>query len=150
MESDIHIHATTIEISGTGVLLMGPSGSGKSDLALRALDGGATLVSDDRTILSRSQNTLTARAPEQLAGRIEVRGVGILHVPFTRATTVGLCLSLCEQESRLPDPLTQELAGIKVPHLVLNPFQISAVLKLRHAVQIVQSPADYPDSFINL
>src|SRR3546814_14236208 len=71
------VHATTVALDGTGVLLRGPAGSGKSDLALRLIDQGARLVADDRTALALEGGRIIARAPETIAGRTEVRGLEI-------------------------------------------------------------------------
>lgn len=71
------VHATTIAIDGAGVLLRGPSASGKSDLALRLIDDGARLVADDRTVLALRDGIVEASAPPSIRGKIEVRGLGI-------------------------------------------------------------------------
>ena len=70
------VHATCVAIGDRAVLLCGPSGSGKSDLALRLIDGGAQLVADDQVVLRAEGGRIVARAPEALAGRMEVRGIG--------------------------------------------------------------------------
>ncbi|MGE3652127.1 MAG: HPr kinase/phosphorylase, partial [Reyranellaceae bacterium] len=75
------IHATCVALPEGGVLLRGDSGAGKSDLALRLIDGGARLVADDRTDLMREGDLLIARAPTSIAGLIEARGLGILRLP---------------------------------------------------------------------
>src|SRR3546814_15303755 len=77
----LRVHATCIAIDGRGILLRGPSGSGKSDLALRLIDGGALLVADDQVILTEADGELTASAPATIAGRMEVRGIGIVDMP---------------------------------------------------------------------
>ncbi|HJZ14329.1 MAG TPA: hypothetical protein VJ251_02575, partial [Stellaceae bacterium] len=76
----ILVHATAIAIDGRAVLLRGPSGAGKSDLALRLIDGGARLVADDQAELRRAGERVMVRAPAEIAGLIEVRGIGILQV----------------------------------------------------------------------
>src|SRR3546814_17418763 len=77
----LRVHATCIAIDGRGILLRGPSGSGKSDLALRLIDGGALLVADDQVILTEADGELTASAPATTAGRMEVRGIGVVDMP---------------------------------------------------------------------
>ncbi len=77
----IRVHGTSVALGGDGILLRGPSGSGKSDLALRLIADGARLVADDQTELRGVGETLEMAAPAAIAGRLEVRGVGILRVP---------------------------------------------------------------------
>jgi serine kinase of HPr protein (carbohydrate metabolism regulator) len=89
------IHATCVAIGGQGVLIMGPSGIGKSDLALRLIDRGATLVSDDYTEIELVEGALTGRPPATIAGKIEVRGVGIVTMVFA-----GKRLSVSRRDRR--------------------------------------------------
>src|SRR5580693_1856546 len=91
-------HATTVAIDGRGVLLRGPSGSGKSDLALRLIDAGARLVADDQSELSRHGETIIVRAPAAIAGLIEVRGVGILRVDTIAEAPLALVADLTTPE----------------------------------------------------
>jgi HPr kinase/phosphorylase len=134
------IHATCVEIDGVGILLRGPSGSGKSDLALRLIDGGARLVADDRTDLAVEDGRLVASCPAALGGRIEVRGVGIGPVPTVSRSRVGLVVELVAPSAveRLPGPATCSIAGIDLPCLALAPFEASAPAKLRLATRWVQ------------
>ena len=81
-----YVHGTTVEIANYGVLLLGEPGVGKSDLALRLIDHGALLVSDDQTIIDLHKGTLWASAPESIQGQIEIRQIGIHHVPFVKQT----------------------------------------------------------------
>ena len=74
------LHASTVAIDGRAVLIAGLSGSGKSDLALRLIDRGAVLVSDDYTVVSRAGDELTACAPTTIKGKMEVRGVGLMSI----------------------------------------------------------------------
>ena len=74
--SSENLHGTTVALDGRAVLISGPSGSGKSDLALRLFDRGFVLVSDDRTIVRKEGSRLFASAPETIKGKLEVRGVG--------------------------------------------------------------------------
>ena len=75
------LHASCVVIGACGVLLLGKSGSGKSDLALRLIKGGATLVSDDQVKLSRNGRSIVAAAPDNIKGLLEIRGLGILRFP---------------------------------------------------------------------
>jgi serine kinase of HPr protein (carbohydrate metabolism regulator) len=117
-----------------GVLLEGPSGSGKSDLALRALDHGFRLVADDRVLLWASGGRLYGRAPETLRGLIEVRGVGVTRLEPLPMAEVVLFATLGAPE-RMPEPSTQEILGVTKPRLVVAPFEESAAAKLSRAME---------------
>jgi serine kinase of HPr protein (carbohydrate metabolism regulator) len=136
------VHATCVALrtrrGWRGVLLRGPSGSGKSDLALRLIDGGARLVSDDQTELVAKPGKLIARAPGTIAGLIEVRGVGIVRLArdqlVTQAAVVLIVdLATARKIERLPDSRRECLLGLELPVLALAPFEASAVPKLRLA-----------------
>ena len=130
------VHATAVALGGAGVLLRGPSGSGKSDLALRLIDGGGRLVADDQTILSRDGATIRMTAPATIAGRLEVRGLGIVTVPTATAAALTLVVDLvaAAEIHRLPRPATCRVLGLAVPRCALAPFEVSAAAKLRVAV----------------
>jgi hypothetical protein len=152
--SETLIHATCIALGGgprpAGVLLRGPSGAGKSDLALRLIDRGARLVADDRTDLRTIDGELRARAPATIAGRMEVRGLGIADVPRVNDVPVRLVVDLVDDEAieRLPEETSCQLFGIEVPYLRLDPFQSSADAKLRLAVNRHLSPGEARDRSI--
>lgn len=124
-------------MSGLGVLLRGPSGSGKSDLALRLIDAGGRLVADDRTDLAVENGTLVASSPRPIAGRLEVRGVGIVDLPAVAMTRVGLAADLVSPADveRLPEPRHCAYLGIDIPLIALAPFECSAAAKLRAAAR---------------
>ena len=133
------IHATCVALrvkaQWRAVLLRGPSGSGKSDLALRLIEAGGRLVSDDQTHLARRGRSLVATPPPALAGMIEARGVGIVRLPRNQLlaqATVALLADLVPPEriERLPEPQTETLVEITVSRLDLAPFEGSAVQKL--------------------
>src|ERR1700760_1414416 len=98
-----NIHASCVAIKGKGVLILGESGAGKSDLALRLMDGGAKLVADDRTELTVERGRLCARAPKSIAGLIEVRGLGIIAQPFADKAIIALAVKLDSNPERLPE-----------------------------------------------
>ena len=131
------IHATSLVLGGAGVLLRGPSGAGKSDLALRAIEAGAVLVGDDRVRLEAVGGRLWAHALAHSAGRIEVRGVGIARVANVPAAPIGLVADLVPggASERLPEPADERLLGIRIPRVLICPFEASAVAKLRHAMR---------------
>lgn len=118
-----------------GVLLRGPSGSGKSDLALRMIDAGARLVADDRVELRVDRDRLMATAPAALAGLLEVRGVGIVPMPAAPEAEVGLVVDLVPRDAveRLPEEESADLLDRAVPRLALCPFDASTPAKLRLA-----------------
>jgi hypothetical protein len=128
------IHATCVAIGGRGVLLRGRPGSGKSDLALRLIDRGALLVSDDYSCLAAREGRLVASPPGNIAGRIEVRGVGILPMHILGEAPVCLLADLDAAPDRLPQIGTQELQGIAVPYLPLAALEPSAPIKLELAL----------------
>ena len=138
----ILVHGTTVALDGEGVLLRGPSGGGKSDLALRLIDGGARLVADDQTELARSPNGLIARSPATIVGRIEVRGVGILKAPSVPSAPVRLVVDLVapDRVERLPEPRFCEYLQCSLPVLALAPFEAATPAKIRLALaSLVQS-----------
>ncbi len=134
--SNLQVHGTAVLLKEGAVLLRGPSGSGKSDLALRLIEGGGRLVADDRVNLSLSRDGLIASAPETLAGLLEVRGVGILRVGHVERTRIRLVVDLVapDEVSRLPEAGRCDFLGISVPRLSLNAFEASAPMKLRLAL----------------
>lgn len=129
--SSENIHATSVALDGRAVLLSGPSGSGKSDLALRLFDRGFALVSDDRTILRKEQNQLIASAPAPIRGKLEVRGIGIVEVEPTDDVPVALIVELSSEVERLPDEgQERQLLGISVPVVTIDPWTASAAAKV--------------------
>ena len=132
------IHATCISLYGAGLIIRGPSEAGKSDLALRLIDRGARLVADDRVDLLISDNGVIARAPNSLKGLLEVRGLGILDVPFLEVAVVRLVVDLVDSENvpRLPERRITDLIGMGVPAVRLDPFEASAVSKVRLAIEL--------------
>ncbi len=130
------VHATCVELAAIGVLLLGGTGGGKSDLALRLIDAGARLVADDYTDLALEEGRLVACARPSIAGKLEVRGVGIVEVPSVPRAVVGLAVDLVApvEVERLPDRRRRAYLGIEIPLLALAPFEASAPAKLRIAV----------------
>jgi serine kinase of HPr protein (carbohydrate metabolism regulator) len=130
------VHVSTVAIHGRAVLIGGLSGSGKSDLALRLIDRGAVLVSDDYTIVRRTAGGLIASAPANIAGKIEVRGLGIVEMPSTADVPVALYVDLDTRPQRLPEPgETRSLAGVPVPILMLKAHEGSAPIKVELALK---------------
>lgn len=129
------VHATTLAINGHGVMLVGPSGAGKSDLALRLIDRGATLVSDDYTEITRDDDSLVATPPELIAGQMEIRGVGIVAVPFISSITVQLMVELGDEVDRMPDARWRTIAEQRVRAIAIDPRHASAAIKVEYALR---------------
>ncbi len=126
------IHATCVAMDGIGLLLRGVSGSGKSDLALRLIDGGAELVADDRVDLQVGAGHLMAAPPQALQGLLEVRGLGILHIPWRQSVAVRAFIDLVQSDpiDRLPETRYETVMGISLPCFLLNPQTPSATAKV--------------------
>ena len=133
--SSHRLHATTIAIDGVAVMIEGASGSGKSDLALRLIDRGATLVSDDQTLVVRSGRVLLARAPATIAGRIEVRGIGVIAMAHLDDVPVGLLVRVDGAPERMPERRARKIAGIDVRQFAVDPFDASAPIKVELALR---------------
>lgn len=134
-----NFHASCLILQNKGVLLTGPSGSGKSDLSLRLLRRhGAALVSDDQVLLTADNGALIAAAPPAIAGLLEVRGVGIINVPYHPFHKIDLIVELVNSPKdieRLPNPAFMELKGLKIPKISLYAFECSAIDKLLLALE---------------
>ena len=125
------IHASTVALDGRAVLISGPSGSGKSDLALRLLDRGFTLVSDDQTIVSRDREQLLASAPTSIAGKLEVRGIGIMDMEHASDVPVALLVELGGSIERLPSGNRKSMIlDVAVPTIGLDAIAASAPAKV--------------------
>ncbi len=134
------LHMTCVARNGAALLIGGPSGAGKSDLALRLIDRGALLVSDDYTILQNSGGALFARAPETIKGQIEVRGVGIVAMPCVQDVPVALIIELIETPDRYPlEPLTHVIAGVTIAVIGLSPFEASTAIKAELALARIKT-----------
>jgi serine kinase of HPr protein (carbohydrate metabolism regulator) len=130
------VHASCVAIGGRAVLIHGPSGSGKSDLALRLIDRGAVLVSDDYTALEVRGGALLASPPKTIAGKIEVRGVGIVERAFAAEVPVALLVDLGRAPERMPEAVTDALAGILLPCIGLSALEASAPIKVEAALLV--------------
>ncbi len=132
---DTVIHASCVRIGERGVLILGPSGSGKSDLALRLIDRGAVLVSDDYTRLRPREGHLIAAPPANIAGLLEIRHIGIVNLPYAIDVPIALAVALEEKPQRMPDrPATFDLLGLSVPRVTLAGLEPSAPVKAEFAL----------------
>lgn len=148
MHEEALIHGTCLAIGGCGVLLLGEPGSGKSDLALRLIDGegaglsgavrGARLVADDQVAIRRQEGKLIASAPPALAGKLEIRGIGIVDLEIERDVTLGLAVRLtpAAEIERLPDlaRARMEILGLAIPLVLIDPEKASAPARIRAAI----------------
>ncbi len=130
------LHATTVSVDGAGLTILGPSGSGKSGIALQMIASGAKLVADDRTVLSRpDEGPPLAEAPRAISGLIEARGFGLIEVPVVTSARLAAILDLGFLEAaRLPAPRFRDILGFSLPliHRVEAPwFAAALVLWLR-------------------
>ena len=135
------LYASCVEWSGNGLLICGGSKTGKSDLCLRLLDEGAHLVADDQTIIENRSGKLFASCPERLKGLMEIRGIGIVETPFIEETEISLKLNLQTREKidRMPLSRTEIIEGVPLPVFCTDAFEISAVLKIKTYLQILNA-----------
>lgn len=147
MSETMRLHATTVSLNGTAVLIRGASASGKSDLALQLLETHGTgltgqtiitaLVADDQTILRRDAETILASCPDNIAGLLEVRGHDVLDVEAVQNVPLVLVVDLrpAAQIERLPQPedMFTEILGLAIPNILLDPAKPSAASRLRVA-----------------
>jgi serine kinase of HPr protein (carbohydrate metabolism regulator) len=129
------VHASTVTRDGRAVLITGPSGSGKSDLALRLLDRGFTLVSDDQTVVKKDGNRLLASAPPTIAGKLEIRGMGIVEMDRVDNVPVALIAELTGDIQRLPDDSRERpILGVRLPLITIDAMTASASAKVSLAL----------------
>jgi serine kinase of HPr protein (carbohydrate metabolism regulator) len=135
------IHATSVVFAGRGILIQGRSGSGKSDLALRLIDAGGSLIADDRTSLKVENGKIIASPPAALAGLIEIRGIGLRRMAHVKESRIDFCIECVQRETipRMPENAALMLHGVALPHYPLDPFEASAVAKIRAIIHT--SPA---------
>jgi serine kinase of HPr protein (carbohydrate metabolism regulator) len=129
------VHGSTVAVDGRAVLITGPSGSGKSDLALRLLDRGFTLVSDDQTIVRKDGDRLVASAPPTISGKLEIRGIGVVEIERVDNMPVALLVELTSDIQRLPDDNRERpILGIKLPLISIDAMAASAPSKVALAL----------------
>jgi serine kinase of HPr protein (carbohydrate metabolism regulator) len=135
------VHGTCIALEGNAAILQGPSGVGKSDLALRCImqpahvngrSFTASLVADDQVTLERRAASLWARPPATIAGKLEVRGLGIVDIPHAPEARLRLVVRLVGVDAveRLPSPAETGILGVMLPVVQVAPLETSAPLKV--------------------
>tara|TARA_R110002020_G_scaffold21095_1_gene71618 strand:- start:1944 stop:2402 length:459 start_codon:yes stop_codon:yes gene_type:complete len=142
MNEPINVHGTGLLLGSSGILLRGPSGAGKSVLALTLLDRWALrglpalLVSDDRVDLLKTDAQITMRAPDNLAGLIELRGRGIVRRPHQRQVGLHLVIDMVPDMVRMleDEDFTTDICGLVVPRA---PVPYGSVISLGHQMLLV-------------
>ena len=150
-DAAINIHASCVAIGGRGILLLGDSGAGKSEIALCLIDRGAVLVADDRTLLSVKNGVLRAAAPASIRGLIEIRGLGIVALPTRASAAIALVVRLGRAGKRLPDrqewrPPAPLRPGTLPPQIALDGRHAATPAKIRAALAAF-SQGSLRDSF---
>ena len=126
------MHSSSVVIDDNGVLILGDSGSGKSDLALRLIDNGATLISDDISICRKNSNNIYLHCPPEIKGLLEVREIGIITVPFVERIKLRLVVNLkSKNNERFPKENSYRILGIKIPLISIEGKNSSAVAKIK-------------------
>jgi HPr kinase/phosphorylase len=148
MSDQAVIHGSCIALAELGVLLLGAPGTGKSDLVLRFLDHqgsgtsgrlrSARLVADDQVVVQRVGQELVASAPPALAGKLEIRGLGIVTVPAVAQVPLRLAVRLtpAAEIERIPEPEKAEMdiLGLTLPLILVDPEKPSAPARIRAAL----------------
>ena len=133
--SSENLHASTVALDGRAVIISGPSGSGKSDLTLRLIDRGFGLVSDDRTIVRKAGDQVIASAPDTISGKLEIRGIGIIDMPYVGDVPVALVVDLTSNITRMPDDARERtILGIGIPLISVDATTASAPSKVAIAL----------------
>ena len=131
------LHATCVSFDKKGVLLQGPSGIGKSDLALRLIEIGGILVADDQVDLSVRAGKLIANSPKSLLCKLEVRGLGIIEFPTIQNIPLSIVVDLVQKERipRFPELEYLEILNVCIRGLFFSPFEPSCAIKIKTAVK---------------
>jgi serine kinase of HPr protein (carbohydrate metabolism regulator) len=136
----LHAGLIALRVAGAwkGALIHGPSGIGKSDLALRALEAGFRLVADDRVLVFVSDGMVFGSAPPALRGLLEVRGVGVVRETPLVTAPIAIyvrCKRSTDVIERLPDPGSERLLGCDIRALDVSPLENTALAKIRRAIE---------------
>lgn len=134
------LHGTCVAIEDSGVLLCGASGSGKSDLGLRLIEAGGALIADDYTDVVNIDGCLVASAPTTIRGLVELRGLGVLRIPYRDSVRLVSVIDLVapDRVERMPRAATLTVLDVMLPLFRLAPFEASAVAKVRWIVRMIR------------
>jgi serine kinase of HPr protein (carbohydrate metabolism regulator) len=135
------ISASAIKFEKCGILLIGNSGSGKSDMCLRAINVGGNLISDDQTIIRKENNQLWADCLPQLQGLLEIRGIGILKIPSIPRVKLDFVIQLQDSIERLPLPQSWDMLDTSLPKYSIYAKQSSAIAVLRQLCKLSNQEA---------
>ena len=132
------IHSTAISLNGDGILIKGPSGSGKTDLALRLIESGGKLISDDQVIIKRKAKKLFLSSPKELNGLIQLSGIGIVKADYVQNIPLELVVKLQPYKNLDPFPINKEeiIKDLSIPTLSLYSFAVSATAKIKVALDV--------------
>ena len=132
------IHSTAVSLNGDGILIKGPSGSGKTDLALRLIESGGKLISDDQVIIKREAERLFLSAPKELNGLMQLSGIGIVKVEYVQNIPLELVVKLQPFNILDPFPIDREefIKDFSIPALNLYSFAVSATSKIKIALDV--------------
>ncbi|WP_375289380.1 HPr kinase/phosphorylase [Qipengyuania sp.] len=142
---EILANVSCVSMKGRGLLICGPVESGKSTLAMAMIDRGAILVGDDGIVLRRAHGRLWADPPPNIAGKLEIRGVGIVELP-TISAPLCLAVTLGEDGPRLPDVDWMKFDGGDLPHLRARSDAGRLDLRMEYAMDLHGLPG--PDAFV--
>lgn len=143
MNDPLQMHATAVAINGLGVMILGPSGSGKSDLALRLIDRGAILIADDQILINSGSGVPLLQQSSHHIDAIEVRGIGIITMICINHIPLKLAIKLTNAYDRSPHPFALcDYGDHSVPTVKISPWENSAPLKVELALQSVNQAAD--------
>jgi HPr kinase/phosphorylase len=150
------VHASAVLVGDRAVLIRGPSGAGKSHLAFDLILAGrsgqippAVLVGDDRVHLETSGGQLMVRPARELAGLIEIRGLGIRRCDFAEKAVVGLVIDLNAPDAeRLPpqEALAVSISGIEIPRIPVGTGFAALPLAIAALTMTASSSSSYPSA----
>ena len=133
------IHASSVDINGRGVVILGKSGSGKSNLAIKLISMGAKLISDDQTHFKLKENKIIISKPKTTPNFIEARGIGLIKVPFVVSAKLFCFVKITNLElNRLPNAKNKYCFGKKIKMMEFNPFynnESALFMSLRYGVR---------------
>ena len=132
------IHSTAVSLNGDGILIKGPSGSGKTDLALRLIESGGKLISDDQVIIKKKAERLFLSSPKELNGLMQLSGIGIVKVDYVQNIPLELVVKLQPFNVLDPFPIDREefIKDFSIPALNLYSFAVSATSKIKIALDV--------------